>query len=298
VTRRPLDRRQLIIVTGKGGVGKTTLTAALGHVLAARGRNVLLVEIDPRENLHQLLGVPPAGGEVVEAAKGLWLQNLEPRREIEQLVREKLRVGALAKRVTASPVFTHFVEGAPGLKELAVLHHALRAVEAKQRTVDIVVLDAPATGHGVSLLAAPGLADELIGASTVGIMVGDVAELVADPERSAVVVGTLAEEMPVQEAIELISMLDRRLDRSPDLVVVNGVYPEVPVAQPGLSRGVAGAMSLWRKRRKVNEKEIARLTPHGAGAQIELPLFPWDPGPDLISAFVGALQAGLRELEL
>src|SRR5512138_3789915 len=105
-------RRQLIVVTGKGGVGKTLVTALLGDVLADAGRRVLLVETDPRESLHHLMGVPPSGGEIVEIRSGLFLQNLQPRRVLEQLVRERLRVEILVRRVLASPVFDHFAEGA------------------------------------------------------------------------------------------------------------------------------------------------------------------------------------------
>src|SRR5574338_1686588 len=119
-------RRQLIVVTGKGGVGKTLVTALVGEVFADAGRRVLLVETDPRESLHQMLGVPPSGGEIVAGRPGLFLQNLQPRRVLEQLVRERLRVDMLVRRVLASPVFDHFAEGAPGLKELAVLWHAVR----------------------------------------------------------------------------------------------------------------------------------------------------------------------------
>jgi hypothetical protein len=99
-----LDRLELLVVTGKGGVGKSTVSAALGAYLANRGRKVLLIEVDPRENLHQLLDTPPSGGEIVEAASNLWLQHLDPRELLDDLVREKLKVGALARKVLASPV--------------------------------------------------------------------------------------------------------------------------------------------------------------------------------------------------
>jgi anion-transporting ArsA/GET3 family ATPase len=74
----PLLRRRLVVVTGKGGVGKTVVSTAIGKVLAARGRRTLVVEVDPRENVHQMLGVPPSGGEIVAAGSGLWVQNLKP----------------------------------------------------------------------------------------------------------------------------------------------------------------------------------------------------------------------------
>jgi anion-transporting ArsA/GET3 family ATPase len=139
-----LASRQLIVVTGKGGVGKTVVTAALGSVLADLGRRVLLVEVDPRENLHQVFDAPPSGGEIVQvtpvrpetagggAAHGsLWLQNLQPKQVIEDLLRQHLHLELLTRRVIASPIFQHFMEGAPGLKELAVLSDAERVVRQK-----------------------------------------------------------------------------------------------------------------------------------------------------------------------
>ena len=161
-----LDRLQLLVVTGKGGVGKSTVTAALGAHLANRGRKVLLIEVDPRENLHQLLDTPPSGGEIVEAASNLWLQHLDPRELLDDLVREKLKVGALVRKVLSSPVHLHFTEGAPGLKQTAVFGRALRMVEGhgpKQlRRPDVVILDAPASGHGIAWMAAPQLVSEVI----------------------------------------------------------------------------------------------------------------------------------------
>src|SRR5664279_4461076 len=116
-----LAERQLVVVTGKGGVGKTTLTAVLGRLLAERGKRVLLLEVDPRESLHQALGTEPSGGAIVEAGPGLSLQNLQPGEVIEGMVRDKVSIGFLARKITESAAFHQFVEGAPGLKETALL---------------------------------------------------------------------------------------------------------------------------------------------------------------------------------
>jgi energy-coupling factor transporter ATP-binding protein EcfA2 len=124
---------QLLVVTGKGGVGKSTVTAVLGRLLAARGRRTLLMEVDPRENLHHLLEVEPSGGEVVQASPRLWVQHVEPRTILDDLVREKLKVGVLVNRVLSSPIHRHFTEGAPGLKETAVFGAACDCCEATPR---------------------------------------------------------------------------------------------------------------------------------------------------------------------
>lgn len=283
-----LQRHHLVVVTGKGGVGKTTIAAVLGRLLAAHGRKVLLLEVDPRENLHHMLGIAPSGGEIVAAGTRLRLQNVRPLGVMEELVRERLKVGLLVRYVLQSPVFQHFVEGGPGLKELAVLLHAQRMVHrAGREGVDVVVLDAPATGHGVSLLAAPFLVSEAIPHGPVGHLAHELAAFVADPKGCGVVVVTSAEEMPVQEALELIESAGARLGRPPVAVVVNGLYPALP---PGIARGGDAALGLWRERRATNDRELARLAAAWSGPTIELPLLALERGPEIIAALEERLE--------
>src|SRR4029077_732525 len=121
----------------------------------------VVVEVDPRDNLHQMLGTPPSGGDIVQAEPRLWVQNLKPRQVLDDIVRDQLKLELLVRRVLDSPIYQNFATGAPGLKELAILGHALRLLRGigppGTPDLDTVVLDAPATGHGVALLAAPGL---------------------------------------------------------------------------------------------------------------------------------------------
>lgn len=289
--RERLAQAELVVVTGKGGVGKSTLAAVVGGELRRAGRRVLLLEVDPRENLHQMLAVPPSGGEIVEAEPGLFLQNLPPRRVMDELVRERLRIEPLVRRVLQSPVHHHFVEGAPGLKEIAILGHAFRLVHRlgarRDPRVDVVVLDAPATGHGVSLLEAPALAASVISAGPFGRMARDLEALVTDPVRCAIVAVTTAEEMPVQEVIELSVALNDRLGRGADLVLANGLYP--PLGQGARNAGDE-VDDLWRRRRLLNERELTRLRETWDGPLIELPLLPLDRGPSLSDALARCLR--------
>lgn len=282
----------LLVVTGKGGVGKTVVSAALGRALHRAGRRVLLLETDPRENLHELAGVAPSGGDLVALAPGLFLQNLSPQYIIGEVVREQLHVEYLVKRVSASPVFRHFVDAAPGLKELAVLGHALRLVRGYDRDraglIDTVVLDAPASGHGLALLLAPGLTASVIDAGPFARMARELASFVRDPTASATVVVTQAEEMPVQEALELRDALVARVGRHPDLLVVNSLYPPVP---RGLRADPSDPLSaLWRQRRAINDRELARLDAQWAWPRIDLPLLPIGRGPALVDALVPAFE--------
>ncbi|NJN64904.1 MAG: AAA family ATPase, partial [Acidobacteria bacterium] len=155
---RTLLSRELLVVTGKGGVGKSVVSAALAAVIAASGRRVLLMEVDPRENLHQLFDLPPSGGEIVRAAERLYLQNLRPQRVLDELTREQIKIAFLARRVIESPVYRHFTEGARGWKNSPCsATRCAKCARTEPAMPDTVILDAPATGHGVSLLAAPAL---------------------------------------------------------------------------------------------------------------------------------------------
>ncbi|MGD8440440.1 MAG: ArsA family ATPase [Holophagae bacterium] len=289
-----LERLQLIIVTGKGGVGKSVMSAALGRLLATRGRTVLLFEVDPRENLHQLLDTQPSGGDIVKSIPNLYLQHIEPRELIDDLVREKLRVKLLVNKVLSSPVHRHFTEGAPGLKETAVFGRALRLVDGygprELRRPDTIVLDAPATGHGVSWLAAPQLVSDVIRSGPIGHMAELISGFLADPKRTGVVVTTTAEEMPVEESKDLIGTLRQRFDRQPEVVIVNALYPEFDAAGAGSD----DAVRLWHDRRAINEVQLGRLIESWAGPLAEVPLMPVDPGPALVGAVARELADQLR----
>lgn len=288
-------RTQLVVVTGKGGVGKTVLTAAVGRILAGRGRTVLLLEADPRENLHHLFGTDPSGGAVVAAAPGIALQNVSPRAIMDAVVRHALRVGALSRRVLGSPIYQHFAEAAPGLKEMMLLGYALQVVEgdADHRS-DVVVLDAPASGHGLSLLAAPLLVSDVIGTGPIGAMASRIARHVADPATCAIVLVTVAEEMPIQETLETAAELRQRLGREPTLVVANQVWPALDPS-PGAAAlpDARDAVALWETRRRLNERELERLAAQWSGPTAQVPLSGAEFGPDLLVAVADALAPQL-----
>lgn len=302
-----LGSLQLLVVTGKGGVGKTAMAAALGRLLAAAGRRVLVLEVDPRENVHQMLGVSPSGGAIVPAGPRLWVQNLKPGQVLDDIVRERLKVEMLARRVLASPIYEQFSAGAPGLEELAILGHALRLLRQvgppDAPPLDQVVLDAPATGHGLRLLTAPRLVSEVIASGPFGALAGELAAFVADPARCGIVVVTQAEEMPVEEALELREALVDQVGRPPEVLLVNGLFPPLP----GGLGGVGGPTALdpaplpleaapadfWRRRRGLNERELERLARWWEGPRVELPQLALERGPALTSALHQLLATGL-----
>jgi anion-transporting ArsA/GET3 family ATPase len=279
-------------------VGKSVVAGTLARLAAAEGRRVLLLEVDPRETQHALAGVAPSGGEFVRVAPRLLLQNVQPRKVFEATVREQLHVEWLVRRVIRSPIFEHFVDAAPGLKELAVLGHALRVLRGIERTptgpVDLVVLDAPATGHGVSMLAAPRVVAEVVDAGPFAHLAHELAAFIDDAALTGIVIVTLAEEMPVQETLELRAALDTRVARAPDVLVVNAVYPPADGPAPAPPTTIlTGALGLWQRRRAINERELARLAALWSGPRVVLPLIACDRSPALLDALAPPLAGAL-----
>lgn len=297
----PLVRRRLIIVTGKGGVGKSAMTASLGRLLAEHGRRTLVLEVDARENLHQLFDVPPSGGEITSVADRLYLQNLKPQAVVDWVVRKQVKIEMVVQKVLASPVYHRFVEGAPGLEQMAILGHALRLVRGDDRRapkIDTVVLDAPATGHGLYLVTASRLYAETIAKGPIADLAREVAEFTESEDETAVVIVTLAEEMPVQEALEMRESLVEIFGREPELLVVNGVYPALPESaeQEPRSADEQELAELWRQRREVNERELERVAREWPGRWVELPLLAVDRGPDLVDHLTPRLgEAPIRD---
>jgi hypothetical protein len=160
------------------------------------------------------------------------------------------------------------------------------------RRPDVVILDAPASGHGIAWMSAPQLVSEVISRGPIGSMATEIAGFLADRERFGSVVVTTAEEMPVQEALELLEAMERRLERRPELVVVNAIYPPSP--PPG--RKDDDATRLWIRRRRVNETELARLASSWDGPTIELPLVAIDAGPVLVGVIGQRLVDELESL--
>lgn len=295
-----LAKLRFVVVTGKGGVGKSAMTAALGRVMSRRGRRTVLVEVDPRENLHQLLGVAPSGGEIVAAGDRLSLQHADAGQVVREIIQERLKVGALVSRLERSSIYQHFVDGVPGLKQMATLEHARRLTESG--SFDLVILDAPATGHGVSLLEAPLRVAEAVDSGPFADIAKRLARFIYDPPSEAdsaagataqnqtgVVIVTLAEEMPVDEAIELDQMLVDRLGRPAEGLIVNAVYPAVPVTIDDRLGAPAEVIDLWRRRRRINETELERLSAW-TGPQVVLELLPIERGPALVDALASRLE--------
>ncbi len=204
-----LDRR-LVVVTGKGGVGKSTVSAALAMLAARRGKRVLVVEVDARERIAPMLGGRPSGPVVRPVLPGISTVNVDPRHALEEYALMVVKVRAIYQAVFENRVVRFFLRAVPSLAETLmlgkILHEARSEAHGRPRW-DLVVVDAPATGHAVQLLGVP---RALLATVPAGPMRRDaewMQALLSSPERTAVALVSLPEEMPVTETAELDAQL-------------------------------------------------------------------------------------------
>lgn len=223
-----LDRR-LVVVTGKGGVGKTTVAAALGLLAARRGKQVILCELSGQARLPALFGASSGAGGERRIAPGAAAISIDPDSAKAEWLGLQLRSGALAGILGRSSFFQLLTAAAPGLAELVMIGKVWDLAQLDGRTgtarYDLAILDAPPTGHGVALLTAPRSYASVARVGPIHRQAHHIDGFLHDRTSTAVLGVALPEEMPVNETIELEARLsDERLGLAG--VVVNGLYPE------------------------------------------------------------------------
>jgi anion-transporting ArsA/GET3 family ATPase len=214
-----LDKR-LVFVTGKGGVGKTTVAACLARVAARRGKRVIVCEVAAEETRH----------DEAEVAPGIHSIAVDPEHAMREYLSDQVG-GALSKVMTSSRVFTYLAAAAPGLRELLTIGKVWDLAQLDQRRTgdtpyDMVILDAPATGHALGMLRTPRTFRDVARVGPISRQAGRIDEFLTNPELTGIVAVAAPEEMPVNETIEFITALGDEMALKPDAVVVNGVYPE------------------------------------------------------------------------
>lgn len=228
--RSLLDHR-LIVVTGKGGVGKTAIACALAEAARRAGRRVLLAETAPIEAVaaHFEPSPRPLGYAGRALAPGLHALRVDPHEALADYVRVQTHLGAVTDRVLRSEVFQQLLEAAPGWRELIVLGkvwHLEQKRDASDRPVyDLLIVDAPATGHGLTFLDVPRVVQQAVRAGPLARHASWVEALVHDRERTLLLPVTLPEELPVLETIELVERAKDEIDIAVDRIVVNRVPP-------------------------------------------------------------------------
>ena len=230
---RLLDRR-VLIVTGKGGVGKTSLTAALGVLAARRGIETVVIETGQESALPPLLTprdgpLPADDGRVpVRVSDHLHALRIRPEVALAEYLELQLRVRRPIQLLMRNSGFRRLLEAAPGWRELITLgklwHLESRRDERGTPVWGLCVVDAPATGHGLSLLSVPSVVIDTVRLGPLRRHTDAVQELLQDPSRTLIVPVTLPEELPTRETVELVERV-RALGIAIGPVIANGVGP-------------------------------------------------------------------------
>src|SRR5262249_14086227 len=224
----PLENRRFVIVTGKGGVGKTTVCAALAVHLAHKGKRVLIAMCNAKERLSAMLGSDLVGPDVVNVSQNVWAVNMDPERAVEDYGMMTLHSRTLFKLLFDNKYVRTFFSAVPGLHEWAMLGkawwHTTETRDDGMLKYDVVLLDAPATGHGLDMLRVPKVIVDVVPPGLLRRDAEKAWSMFQDPTRCAVVLVTIPEELPTSETIELAAALGE-LKLPIAKVVVNGVLP-------------------------------------------------------------------------
>lgn len=266
----------LVFVTGKGGVGKTTIAAALAAVAAERGRRVLVCEMDAKGALATAFEVGELVFEPTEVAPGLFAMSMSTEDSLREYLRLFVKIPLIGRLGLLASTFDFVADAAPGVKEILAVGKL--CWEVKERNYDLVVVDAEASGHVVSQIGAPRVIADLVQVGLVRDQTQWMLDILEDPQRTGVVVVTTPEEMPVTESIELLERLRAETGTHPVAVIANRVLPAmfdraeqpvarrvgetVPVLVDALGPGAAAvvdAASIIESRRAIGAEHLDRL---------------------------------------
>lgn len=219
---------RIVFVTGKGGVGKTVVAAALAGYAAEQGQRALVLETAPDSDLAAHFGCPPCGPEPARLAPQLDAVRVDPRVLLEDYFRQTLRFAFLAERLFASSTFNALTAAAPGIAEFLLLDKLLGIAEpgiGRRRRYDLLVVDGPATGHALKLLRTPRNILAMVPGGPLSSSAQRMRALLEDHARTSVLVVSLPEEMAVRESIELCQTVRDELGIRLARPVVNRVFP-------------------------------------------------------------------------
>jgi anion-transporting ArsA/GET3 family ATPase len=270
-----LDKR-LVIVTGKGGVGKSTVALALALAAAEQGRRTIIAEVSAQEQLSRVFHRAEVGFHEVEMADNLWAISIDPDESMKEYLLIQLRVKAMRDLLVNSRIFSYLAAATPGLRELVTFGKVWELAQRQRkvrraREYDLVVVDAPATGHGVGFLQTPRTFANVARVGPIRNQAETLDKYIHDHRRMGVALVALPEEMPVNESAALERQLTEEVGASVDRIFMNGLYParfssdEVALLEPLAERGegpvrAASRAAVSQSRRAATQHEqLARL---------------------------------------
>lgn len=302
-------RRRLLFVTGKGGVGKSTLAAALGLLASRRGLRTIVAEVSGRGDVPRLLGgVPAAEGAERELAPNLHCIAIDPQRALEEYLADQLPLRALAELLAGSRTFGYFAAATPGMRELLTIGKVWELAQPQRRAAgaepyDLVIVDAPATGHGVAFLAAPSTFAAVAQVGPVARQGLRIHDTLTDSSQTGVLVVCVPEEPAITEALEVATALRSQLAIEPVGTIVNAVRPwrfrpgdrgalgEALAASPSPGAAAAIELALAEDTRVRSQRAQLRRLPDRL---VELPfLFSAQFGPAALETLLPALEGAL-----
>jgi anion-transporting ArsA/GET3 family ATPase len=222
--------KRLVFVTGKGGVGKSTVSIAMGLAAARQGKRTIVCEVSSQENASKVFKKGQVGFNEVQVADNLWAISIDPDESLKEYLLLQLKVRAMRDLLVRSRIFNYLAAATPGLKELVTIGKVWELAQPdrkvkKAKQYDLVIVDSPATGHGVAFLQTPRTFANI---AKVGPMHSQAVELdrfITDHDTTGVAIVAIPEEMPVNESASLEEQL-KEVGVSVDAVYMNAMYPE------------------------------------------------------------------------
>jgi hypothetical protein len=311
---------RLVIVAGKGGVGETTVSATLARAAALTGLSTLIVEVEGKSGLPAVFGQGELGyDEVVLAAGGgpdgaadVRARTLTADAALVEYLRDH-GLSRISRRLVSSGALDVVATAAPGIKDILLLGKVKQLV--REGVADLIVLDAPAAGHAITFLQSARSLIDTVNVGPINAQARDVLSLLEDHRQCQVVLVTIPEETPVNEAVETAFSLEDRVGIGLGPIVVNGVYPpieglvvdEPAVAatadeadvslRPGEAVALASAARFRLDRSALQAEQVARLHAQLPLSQLRLPfLFSAEIGPAELDELARVMLAEIDAL--
>src|SRR5919198_1211437 len=309
-----LDKR-VVFVTGKGGVGRSTVAAALGLVSAGRGQRTILVEVAAPEQLSRAFQREGVGPRETELSPGLWAITVDPHDALREWLGRQLP-GPASRLLAGSSAFQYFVAAAPGARELITMGKiwALAQLERWTKgfsTYERVIVDAPASGHGLGMLRTPRTYGDVARVGPIRRQADKIWDFISDPVKTGYLAVALPEEMPVVETLDFEEKLREQIGVALDAIVVNAIYPQrfSPAearrledasrdgAADSATRAALAAALSEHRRAKAQLAQLRRLRRNARAPVVTLP-FLFEPQIDLdcMRRLAQELERRLRQL--